>query len=726
MESFCEIFLKLLDSLLTNNEREAFALIDDLFQLIKSNSNSSSYYNNLYNNSKEKNPTYYIYNLFVEIFHKSEKAVEKFIGERIISSLLGKLSDESDDCKKIILDLVTFLIKKTKYYDAKLFNDESYGTYKFTEKNYLINSINSNIVELLFDEREELLTILIKILEYREENFSKEFNIENIKNLYEHAFEKNEIEKFMNVVFGILEINDEYIFERINDILGYPVLIIKNEDNDSNENEERQEEEKQEEEKTEENTNDRKIKWPLFGYNLIKEGYKGDISKEIYKYISTNHREKTHCILALLFPESNSKAEKNIILSEKQRKDYIYKLLKICLHEKGNFILFKYIYLLQSRSISYKNLYEEMIDILSKENNENYDLEEIKQNAEKCIKYINLEKTEIMKLLKNSDNKNHLLRDNKEIIDTSILPEKMDKSLCKYGFVQQFIGLNPNMIASDVVRLELTIIAQSNSLYLLREEYFTKYKNPEDLTNPKKEEDKKEEHKKVEEKKEEEKKEEDKKEEEKKEENKKIEDKKEEEKKEEEKKEEDKKEEDKKEVDKKEDGEKEEDKKEEEKDENEKKDKEEKSEEEKKEEERDSDINDDENDDFTFKIDLSEVKYPIDGKNFIKWIISERLRIGYRKAIIEDSNIKDMNNVKSSLIRFYILSNQVMVNALKVKVSEKDLPNEVKFNYYYPSFYLDSVDANSMTNLMNVNRIRSDLPFLKSSYIGINIDCKKI
>ena len=127
-----------------------------------------------------------------------------------------------------------------------------------------------------------------------------------------------------------------------------------------------------------------------------------------------------------------------------------------------------------------------------------------------------------------------------------------------------------------------------------------------------------------------------------------------------------------------------------------------------------------------FKIDLSDVKYPIDSKNFIKWATIEKLRIHYRKVIVEDSNIKDINNVKSSLIRFYILSNQNILNKLKVKVSEKDLPTEVKFNYYYPSFYLDSVEANSMSNLMNVNRIRSDLPFLKSSYIGINIDCKKV
>ena len=677
VQSFCEIYLKLLDCLLQYNDREFFSLVNDLYQLLISNSNSSSYYNSFYNNPGEKNPTYYLYNLFFEICKKSEKAIEKFVGEHIISELIRKLSDESNDCKKIILDLVTFLIKKTKYYNKKLFNDESYGTYHFNEKSHLISSINSNIVELLFDEREELLTILIKIMQYREEDYSKVFNIEILKNLYEHAFEKNEIEKLMNLVFGILEINDEYIFERINDVLGYPVLIIKTQNNEYINNEENQEEEKAEEDKIEENN--KKIKWPLFGYNLIKEEYNGDISKEIYKYICTNHREKSNCILALLFPETNSQNEQNIILTEKQKKDYIYRLLKICLHEKGNFILFKYIYLLQSRSIVYKNLYEEMIDILSKENDENYDLEEIKQNADKCIKYINLEITEILKSLKNTNNKNDLLRENKEIIDTNILPEKMDKSLCKYAFVQQFIGLNPNMLASDIVRVELSLIAQSNSLYLIREEYFAKYKNPEDLINPKKENENNIQNT------------------EKKEENNINKEKKEEEKTDEEKKEE----------------------------KNEEKNEEEN--EEKKEDEKNSDINDDdESSDMIYKIDLSEVKCSIDGKDFIKWATLDNLKRRCRKFIIEDSNIKDTNNVKSSLIRFYILSFQGMLNLLKIKVSEKDLPDEVKFNYYYPNYYLDSVEANNMSNFMNVNRVRSDLPFLKSNYIGINIDCKKM
>ena len=80
-------------------------------------------------------------------------------------------------------------------------------------------------------------------------------------------------------------------------------------ENNSEEQKGKAEEEKTEEGKTidEGNKNKTRIKWPLFGYNLIKEEYGGDISKEIYKYISTDHKEKSLCVLGMLFPETDSK-----------------------------------------------------------------------------------------------------------------------------------------------------------------------------------------------------------------------------------------------------------------------------------------------------------------------------------------------------------------------------------------------------------------------------------
>ena len=62
---------------------------------------------------------------------------------------------------------------------------------------------------------------------------------------------------------------------------------------------------------------------------------------------------------------------------------------------------------------------------------------------------------------------------------------------------------------------------------------------------------------------------------------------------------------------------------------------------------------------------------------------------------------------------------------MHIKVTQKDIPNTVKENYYYPDFFIDSVKKSSISNFMNLYRIRSDLPFLKSRHIGINIDIKK-
>ena len=133
--------------------------------------------------------------------------------------------------------------------------------------------------------------------------------------------------------------------------------------------------------------------WPLFGYRLLEKSENG----EVYKYVNNNKAYETHCILAKLVPNSSDEDYANAEfikneqkLTEEEKNKYIYKLLCISLLNEGNYCLFKYIYLTQSRFIiKYKNLYEEMIDILSKENK--YDLTEIKKNAEICIKRINFE-----------------------------------------------------------------------------------------------------------------------------------------------------------------------------------------------------------------------------------------------------------------------------------------------------------------------------------------------
>jgi len=72
-----------------------------------------------------------------------------------------------------------------------------------------------------------------------------------------------------------------------------------------------------------------------------------------------------------------------------------------------------------------------------------------------------------------------------------------------------------------------------------------------------------------------------------------------------------------------------------------------------------------------------------------------------------------------------MVSNQSSNSDMHIKVSHKDITYGVKENFYYPKFFVDNIKAKDISNFMNINRIRSDLPFLKSSSIGINIDIKK-
>ena len=74
----------------------------------------------------------------------------------------------------------------------------------------------------------------------------------------------------------------------------------------------------------------------------------------------------------------NYKNENSLNKEENQNELSSFALLK-----EGNYCLFKYIYLISSRFIiKYKNLYEEILEILSKEQNNKFDLIEIKKNAE--------------------------------------------------------------------------------------------------------------------------------------------------------------------------------------------------------------------------------------------------------------------------------------------------------------------------------------------------------
>ena len=133
-----------------------------------------------------------------------------------------------------------------------------------------------------------------------------------------------------------------------------------------------------------------------------------------------------------------------------------------------------------------------------------------------------------------------------------------------------------------------------------------------------------------------------------------------------------------------------------------------------------------ENDDQRIqKIDISGLKTEIDGKEFMFEMLKQIHRNSYHKIMIEDSSIKNKTKIKSSLIRFVLITNESLDNDIHIKIAEKDITNEARENYYYPKFFIDYIKKRNISNFLNINRIRSDLSFLKNHQIGINIDVKK-
>ena len=116
------------------------------------------------------------------------------------------------------------------------------------------------------------------------------------------------------IIYIIQNISWYYIFQRINSILGYPTIIIKQiKTNVKNPNEisNSSAEETKENEEEDNNKKEKKKYWPLFGERLIMEENENNpkidlsskLKKYIYKYIGVNHKKQTYCLLSLLFSQ---------------------------------------------------------------------------------------------------------------------------------------------------------------------------------------------------------------------------------------------------------------------------------------------------------------------------------------------------------------------------------------------------------------------------------------
>ena len=376
--------------------------------------------------------------------------------------LLGQMKySEKREVSKIIYDIISLLTEDNK---------------KFSKLDGIGNLLDEKLLKVIFNENSEILSRIILRINIKDINEEKKFNKLIIPSLFNYAIKNNQTKKLLDLVFQIINIKDEYTLERLYLIMGFPQIIIEKQPED--------EEDKNEisfngEENNEIDDDDF---WPKFGLPYLQK-YK---TEEMFKYISNIKIYESHCILAQLFPCSDDLIYDNFDfikgepkLNEEERKEYIYKLLSLALLNEGNYCLFKYIYLTPSRFIiKYKNLYEEILEILSEDQNNKFDLTEIKKNAEIYINLINYE------LKEDFENKSNSVDNNEKE-----LQENLRKIFKEYKSIEEFTGFIPKHIPDKISK----VIYYSDDNSLIRLEYYTTYKELETLRKEKHLKNKKEE-----------------------------------------------------------------------------------------------------------------------------------------------------------------------------------------------------------------------------------------
>ena len=332
--------------------------------------------------------------------------------------------------------------------------------------------IAKNLVEKLINRKKTIKNIYIFINKDNSDEF-----IKLLPDLFIEYQKKEKIEDLLDILLNIILINDEYAFDRYIKILGYASLVILPIP-----------------------LNNINQKWPLFGERLIN----GNINEEIYEYLTTNHRERNICLLEILFPSKHNKENNynvglkynrvnKIIISDELKKNILIKIINNCFEEK-NYQLFKYIYLMPSRSLLFKNLYEEIKLFLNKE--KSIDFEGIREKENQYIKNIEQEINKSINKAKNKDK----IKDEENVYlddkckDNWFINKKYNTWKKYFGRrkgefnyndkeLKNFLGFNSNIIPGQIIREEIIVLAQTQYFCLYRLAYYTKYYNIEELRN---------------------------------------------------------------------------------------------------------------------------------------------------------------------------------------------------------------------------------------------------
>ena len=358
---------------------------------------------------------------------------------------------------------------------------------------------------ILYKERPEILKILFTIIgQNSSDNFSeiKDF-IDQIFSKYENSPEK--LYPLLDIISSQIQINDHFTYARLIRLAGYPSLVVrpipKEEDNNDNDNDNENnsnksnsdndnDSDKEEEKKKLKIKKNKTVKqkWPLFGEKLIN----GNINREIYEYLISDHNKNNRCLLSILFPSEYKLLDDNdnkmIKISEEKKKEILLDMIKSIFNERNNYPLFKYLYLSPSRSLLYKNLYTEIITYLNINKNDNpeLNLDSIKKKEEQYIEFLEKEvKGLIDSAIKRDENgesnRYHFYRDDSDEGDFNddIYEGKFFE--CRDKNMKFFTGFIADVIPGEVIREEIYGIAQKSELAMYRIHYYTKYYKTDEL-----------------------------------------------------------------------------------------------------------------------------------------------------------------------------------------------------------------------------------------------------
>ena len=575
-KSFYELLFALIKQI---KKGQVFKLHESINKIINENSNISKY----------------LYKILHEIIllEDNNDEIENNTSESFMALYYKALKENKDNLKEIYETFI-YLIKEKNILSKK---DDL-----LTEIKQQINDLN---IKFLFDNSLEILILLIKELQKNDEKYSDSFNTGDIQKLYTYIFKekdknviKEKLIKIMKLIFGILEIMDIYIYNRAKLLLGYPALVfINNKDNYDSK----------------------------FGVSIMNNSNE----TQIFKYISYNHIKSERSVFGLLFPSSYGNTEE--YLDEKDRNDLIYELIIKCLgingNNEGNYILFKYIYLMQTRSIKYENLYLEIKEILNKanQNNQNkYNLDKIAEVEKSCIDLINFETSESLKIIKKEG------RTNENNEPSPELPKNFEsnKSLLTENIYKDFIGYINDIFPHEIGKIEISSIASSKTMTIMRFEYFTTFFTKNELL---------------------------------------------------------------------------------------------KLEEEKQkfsyefiQKERKEEINNDNNENYDRNDELMDLSYFDECKNEKEFIFKiKEILEKTNKVILLNKDILKEKLVKSTLIRYYLLSNKKTVGIIEINKGE-NIDKDVENNYCLPGKIHDYAEENNCKNIFNIYRIKKEFNFLKN------------